>query len=101
MAKFKLKSGLSLDGVTYKPGEFVELTTAQAKHELAECIEAEAGIPDEGGEVSGSKYAKLTKKELVAELTARGAEFDPNAKNDDLKAILEGLDSASDEGGAE
>jgi hypothetical protein len=101
MAKFKLKSELSLDGNFYGPGESVELTAAQAE-ELAEIIDNTRTIDtDEGGAVSGGKYDKLTKKELVAELTTRGAEFDPNATNANLKAILEGLDVVADEGEAE
>ena len=100
MAKYKLKSGLSLDGVKYEAGDSVELTKAQVEelHEilvLTPTIDSE----DEGGdEDNGPNYSKMTKKQLVEELTARGAEFDPNAKNAERVAILEGLDA---EGGDE
>ena len=103
MAKFRLKSAISLDGVIYQAGASVELTKDQAV-ELAECLDTTPTIEapaDEGD--TAPKYGKLTKKQLVEELEKRGAEFDPNAKNADLVAILEAMDAAPQapvEGGA-
>ena len=94
MAKYKLKSAISLDGVIHAAGTTVELNNAQAA-ELEECLDTTPTIDvSEGSGDTGPNFGKMTKKQLVAELEARGAEFDPNAKNADLIAILEGLEAA-------
>ncbi|MDO5650548.1 MAG: hypothetical protein Q4G13_00215 [Moraxella sp.] len=42
-------------------------------------------------------YDKLTKAELVAQLTARGITHNPKAKNDELVALLVAFDAKTDE----
>lgn len=104
MAKYTLKSGLSLDGVKYEAGEKVELNTAQVE-ELHEILDLTPTLEeDEDKGPSTPAYSKMKKADLVALLESKGAEFDPNAKNADLIAILEAMDAeapSTPEGGAE
>lgn len=102
MPKHKINGRLSLDGVIYEAGETVTLTAEQAV-ELAHLLTGdvptlEDDAPKTGGESKPAPtvYGKMTKPQLVALLTERGAEFDPNAKNDDLKALLEEMDAKGD-----
>lgn len=96
MAKYTLKSGLSLDGVKYEAGEKVELNAAQFE-ELQEILDLRPTMEeDEDKGPTVPAYSKMKKADLVALLTERGAEeFDPNAKNDELIALLVAMDEAA------
>lgn len=90
MAKHTITGRLSLDGVIHEAGQRVELTSEQAV-ELADLIGGVPTLEDEGddGEAKPTAgYNRMTKPQLIATLTERGEEFDPNAKNADLIALL-------------
>ncbi len=50
--------------------------------------------PDKTAEVTVADYGKLTKAELIAELSKRQIEHNPKAKNDELEALLVADDHA-------
>lgn len=101
MPKHKINGRLSLDGVIYEAGSVVTLDAEQAV-ELAHLLTGDVPTLDDDTSDTGSgdskpaakPYKKMTKPQLVAILTERGAEFDPNAKNDDLIALIEKGDEA-------
>lgn len=72
------------------------------KSKKAEPAEAEEGTPEEAGYAEPQLVApKKTKKEIVAELKANGIDFNPNAKKEELEALLQAAPAVEPETDAE